>query len=144
MLSSLKARSIPKKRGGQDGRTVSEESRRKSGAYVDVQAVNHIQERLLRFLKESDDAGVPKGLPKPDLKAIAMESDAGNSIKAGLQGGDTIEITLLTGTVVEIDSCSCDPCAWSIGDRREDVAAERSYTRYLDGANQRGNLNLGS
>ncbi|CAF9935165.1 MAG: hypothetical protein HETSPECPRED_009681 [Heterodermia speciosa] len=45
--------------------------------------LKHVHENVVRFLKDLDDEGIPKSLPNPDLKAIAMDSDASNSIKAG-------------------------------------------------------------
>ena len=52
--------------------------------------MKYIHESLVRFLKESDKEGVPEVLPNPDLKAIAMESDARNSIKARLPFAGTL------------------------------------------------------
>ena len=43
-------------------------------------AVKYIHESLVRFLRKFDQEGVPKNLPNPDLKAVAMGSDPANSI----------------------------------------------------------------
>lgn len=63
--------------------------------HADTKAVKHVHENVVRFLKELNDEGIPKSLPNPDLKAIAMDSDAGNSIKAGFPGFSTFDDTLL-------------------------------------------------
>ena len=51
-------------------------------SHFNIKTVKHVYENVVRFLKELDDEGIPKSLPSPDLKAIAMDSDAGNMIKA--------------------------------------------------------------
>ncbi|KAG7010177.1 hypothetical protein G7Y79_00001g004490 [Physcia stellaris] len=52
--------------------------------------LKHVYEYLVLYLKERQDEGAtgnhPKSLPKPDLKAIAMDSDPNNSIQAGRYG----------------------------------------------------------
>ena len=57
---------------------------------TDNRAVKHVYEYLVLYLKERQDEGAtgnhPKSLPKPDLKAIAMDSDPNNSIQAGRYG----------------------------------------------------------
>ena len=49
-----------------------------------MEAVKYIHESLVHFLRNIDQDGVPKSLPNPDLKAVAMGSDPENSIEAGL------------------------------------------------------------
>ena len=65
------------------------------GSHINFKTVKHVHENLIRFLKDLDDEGIPKSLPNPDLKAIAMDSDAGNSIKAGSPDFSTFDDTLL-------------------------------------------------
>ena len=60
--------------------------------HINIQIVKHVHENVVRFLKDLDDEGIPKSLPSPDLKAIAMDSDAGNSIKAGSPDFSTLVI----------------------------------------------------
>ena len=57
--------------------------------------MKHVHENVVRFLKDLDDEGIPKSLPNPDLKAIAMDSDASNSIKAGSPDFGTFDNTPL-------------------------------------------------
>ena len=90
-MSSLKVSNTLGRLGGQDGRIVSRGSENGIQLHIDYKAVKHVHENVVRFLKELNDEGIPKSLPNPDLKAIAMDSDAGNSIKAGFPTSNTFE-----------------------------------------------------
>lgn len=47
--------------------------------------MKHIYQSLTTFLVEETGKGIPKGLSILDLKTIAMESDAAESVKGGLR-----------------------------------------------------------